>query len=229
MQVSDAIGFRLQVKTEEFAYHMEIERAEAPGLYKVRYGRGLTNQTYLIPTFLWMDFLEYCKRLGVFGWDEIYDFPSYNGEGWITAFQFPEGKKLSFAGKDETPPKWGEFLEYVQHFSTRKEEDLFPITPKKSNILSELEFQEPENQELVNAEAINTMKSDFTPDFMEQKPGDHMVKLEDIFTEEELLKEEGNALDRQVAKFSSFVKTGSHTFVNLIIDSFDEDKEANEK
>lgn len=223
MQVSDATGFRLQVKTEEFAYHMEIEQADVQGLYKVRYGRGLINQTYLIPDFVWMDFLECCKRLGVFAWEEIYDFPSYNGDGWIVAFQFPEAKELSFAGKAETPPRWGEFLDYVQYFSTKKTDGLFPTTSKEASA------QPEESQEIIESEAVQPLKSDFTPDFLEQKPGDYMVKLEDIFTEEELSKKEGNALDRQVAKFSSFVKTGSHTFVNLIMDSFDEDKEGEEK
>lgn len=218
MQVSDAIGFRLQVKTEEFAYHMEIEPSDAQGLYKVRYGRGLTNTTYLIPHFMWMDFLDYCKRLGVFTWEEIYDFPSYSGEGWITVFQFPQGKDLSFAGRVQTPPRWKEFLDYVYYFSTKKSEGL---TSKETN---NPQPQLNEEGELKEDQGLQLMKSDFTPDFMEQKPGDYNVKLEDIFTVEELSKKEGNALERQVAKFSDFVKTGSNTFVNLIMDSFDEDK-----
>ena len=228
MQVSDAIGFSLQVKTEEFAYHMEIERAVAQGLFKVCFGRGLTNQTYLIPDFVWIDFLDYCKRLGVFTWDEIYDFPSYSGEGWITSFQFPEGKELSFAGRQETPPRWTEFLDYVQCFSSKKADDILPTKPNELPSKSEPSGVE-EEQDIENVKEVQIMKSDFIPDFMEQKPGDYMVKLEDIFTEEELSKKEGNALDRQVAKFSSFVKTGSHTFVNLIMDSFDEDKDGNEE
>jgi hypothetical protein len=231
MQVSDAIGFRLQVKMQEFAYHMEIERADAQGLYKVRYGRGLTNHTYLIPDFIWMDFLEYCKRLGVFTWEEIYDFPSYNGDGWITAFQFPKGEEISFAGKDETPPRWAEFLDYVQYFSTKKSDGLLPESKKEvlCDVEDDLDCDLDKVKEITKTQPIQAMKSDFIPDFLEQNPGDYMVKLEDIFTEEELSKKEGNALDRQVAKFSSFVKTGSHTFVNLIMDSFDEDKDGDEK
>lgn len=222
MQVSDAIGFRLKVRMDEFAYHMEIDRADAKGLYKVCYGRGLTNHTYVIPDFLWMDFLDSCKKLGVFTWEEIYDFPSYSGEGWLTAFDFPEGKELSFAGKNETPPRWREFLDYVQNFSTQKRDSLIIETKE------ELVYKVEDPEKIPAAPSSPAMKSDFIPDFMEKTTGDYMVKLEDIFTEEELSKKESNALDRQVAKFSNFVKTGSHTFVNLIMDSIDEDEEKDE-
>lgn len=223
MLVLDATGFRIQVKTDEFAYHMEIEQAEAQGLYKVCYGRGLTNNTYLIPNFMWIDFLEYCKILGVFTWEEIYDFPSYSGEGWFISFQFKGDRELSFAGRNETPPRWREFLDYVYNFSNKKSDGIF------GDAIKSLSSQVDEDQEILKTQSVQKMKSDFIPDFMEQNPGDYSVKIEDIFTEEELSKKEGNALDRQVAKFSNFIKTGSHTFKNLIMDSFDEDKESEEK
>lgn len=223
MLVLDATGFRLQVKTDEFAYHMEIEQAEAQDLYKVCYGRGLTNNTYLIPDFMWIDFLEYCKMLGVFTWEEIYDFPSYSGEGWFIAFQFEGGRELSFAGRVETPPRWREFLDYVYNFSNKKSDSIF------SDATKTLPSQPDDDQEILKTQNVQKMKSEFIPDFMEQNPEDYIVRIEDIFTEEELSKKESNALDRQVAKFSNFIKTGSHTFKNLIMDSFDENKEREEK
>lgn len=113
-------------------------------------------------------------------------------------------------------------------FLGKKADDILPTKPNELPSKSEPSGVE-EEQDIENVKEVQIMKSDFIPDFMEQKPGDYMVKLEDIFTEEELSKKEGNALDRQVAKFSSFVKTGSHTFVNLIMDSFDEDKDGNEE
>jgi hypothetical protein len=225
MKVSDAKGFRLQVKTEDYAYHVEIEESEAPELYKVRYGRGLANSTYLIPKFVWLDFLTTCKELGVFSWDEIYDFPSYGGEGWFVAFHFSGGHEISFAGRLETPLGWAEFMNYVQYFTSNRPDISLENTAT---------FGEPLSNEVADdmskspLEREPELQSDFIPDFLDQKPGDYRVKLEDLFTEEELSSTGKNAFDRQVAKFSSFVKTGSHTFVNLIMDSFDEDKEETE-
>lgn len=218
MKASDAIDFRFNFKTDDFSYHLDIEKSETPDLYKVRYGRGIVSNTFLIPYFIWTGFLEGLKEIGIFNWDEIYDFPSFDGEGWFLNMTYPQGRELSYAGRKETPPGWDEFLSYIFSFTERESENenYRPLISKETR---ENIFKRPEA--IPEKEPI----SDFKPDFMTEKDADKKLRLEDIFTEEELSQGEGNAFDRQVAKFSSFVKTGSHTFINLLMDSFEDDKE----
>ena len=212
MKVSDAVSFRFNYKTEGSRFHLQIEKGETPDFYKVRAGRGISADTYLIPSFLWEKFLQSLKNIGVFQWEEMYDFPSYEGDGWFAAVGFPENKELSFAGRYEKPHNFQEFLNLIYEFIDH------PRQEKQEKRLSA-------NEEKAEKEEAESLKSDFVPPFVKEQEKEGKLRLEDIFTQEELEPKGENAFDRQVSKFSSFVKTGSHTFVKLIIDSLEEDKE----
>lgn len=212
MKVSDAISFRFNYKTRESRFHLQIERGETQDFYKVRAGRGISADTYLIPSFLWEKFLSALNNLGVFNWEEMYDFPSYDGEGWFVAIGFPDNKEISSLGKNERPQNFEEFLELIFEFVDYPRQRDESITPS-ANVKEE----EPKEAE--------SLESDFVPPFVKEQEKERKLRLEDIFTEEELASKGENAFDRQVSKFSSFVKTGSHTFVKLIIDSLEDDKE----
>ncbi len=213
MRVSDAVSFRFTYKTEGSRFHLQIERGETPDFYKVRAGRGISSDTYLIPSFLWEKFLQALKNLGVFQWEEMYDFPSYDGDGWFVAVVFPNNREVSFAGRYEKPLHFEEFLELVSEFVDHKRQE----EPK--------EVPSTNEEKEVKGEEQESLESDFVPPFVKEQEKEGKLRLEDIFTEEELNPKGENAFDRQVSKFSSFVKTGSHTFVKLIIDSLEEDKE----
>lgn len=240
MLVSESTGFSLQVKTEEYAYHLDIERAAEKDCYKVRYGRGVSNSVYYISNAGWQRFLEKCKDIGIFNWEEIYDFPSFSGYGWFLKFGFPYGKEISFAGRYRYPENWEIFITFLEDFTNQG--TWFGSDPVDKNAQTQKVLRSDENkqteQKPVEAAAAEsgskgyyeeagrqpTREDEFTPPFIDQKPDDYKVKLEDLFNEEELETENKNAFDKQVAKFSTFVKTGSHAFVNLILDKNDEKK-----
>ncbi len=243
MLVSESIGFSLQVKTEEYAYHLDIERAAEKDCYKVRYGRGVSNNVYYISNAGWQRFLEKCKDIGVFNWEEIYDFPSFSGYGWFLKFGFPFGKEISFVGRYRYPVNWEIFITFLEDFTNQG--TWFGSEPADKNAQTQKVLRSVENTQAENMQAeaaatesgsngsrilieeagqSPTREDGFTPPFIDQKPDDYKVKLEDLFNEEELETESKNAFDKQVAKFSTFVKTGSHAFVNLILDMTDEKK-----
>jgi|GEM_PF-1808503 len=243
MLVSESTGFSLQVKTEEYAYHLDIERAAEKDCYKVRYGRGVSNNVYYISNAGWQRFLEKCKDVGVFNWEEIYDFPSFSGYGWFLKFGFPSGKEISFVGRYRYPENWEIFITFLEDFTNQG--TWFGSEPVDKNVQTQKVLKNAENKESENRQAeavatesgstgskISSEKADqpatlqdgFAPPFIDQKPDDYKVKLEDLFNEEELEMENKNAFDKQVAKFSTFVKTGSLAFVNLILDKTDDKK-----
>lgn len=217
MLVSESTGFSLQVKTEEYAYHLEIEHAADKDCYRVRYGRGVSNNSYYLSNAGWQQFLQKCKEIGVFNWEEIYDFPSFSGYGWFLKFIFQNGKDVSFVGRHNYPYNWEQFVTFLEDFTNQG--TWFGSEPVNENAKTQKVLK---NEELNNRPPVQ--ETEFNPPFSEQNPEDYKVKLEDLFNGDETETEGKNAFDRQVSKFSTFVKTGSHAFVNLIMDKQDDKK-----